>query len=134
MAAERLEPVCVPLAGRPVTAREDSPVLMRLARTLTRAEHGADVMVGVSWMEPGEESAEWSTEEQPPAEPGVHHVGPVHEFFFLLQGECTVEWEERELAFRPFDTFFFAPGWRYRIRNSGSEQAVLVYASTPPLG
>jgi mannose-6-phosphate isomerase-like protein (cupin superfamily) len=127
-----LTPVIVPLDSVPVTARADSPIAMTLARTLTHAEHGSNIMVGVSWMEPGEQSTVWSTEVDPPGD--AHHVGPVHEFFYLVRGHCRIEWTEGELEFRPNDTLFLAPGWRYQIENVGDEQAMLIYAATPPLG
>ncbi|MET3810924.1 cupin domain-containing protein [Arthrobacter sp. UYEF3] len=107
---------------------------MSLARTLTHAEHGSSIMAGVSWMKPGEVSTWWSTEEERPDDESIHYLGPVHEFFYLMRGECTIEWADRHLDFVAEDTAFFAPGWRYRISNTGVEDAVMVYAVTPPLG
>jgi mannose-6-phosphate isomerase-like protein (cupin superfamily) len=128
-----LEPVVVSLADRTVVDRADTPIAMTLARTLTNAEHGSNIMAGVSWMAPGEISNGWSTQDSP-SEEGLHHLGPVHEFFYLVRGRCLVRWDKGELAFNANDTIFFAPGWTYSIENIGTEEAFLVYACTPPLG
>jgi mannose-6-phosphate isomerase-like protein (cupin superfamily) len=130
---ERLVPTVIPLASAAVVERAESPIAMKLSRTLTAAEHGSKIMVGVSWMEPGEKSAVWSTETTP-TDAEAHHVGPIHEFFYLIEGDCTVWWEDEAMPFRANDTFFFAPEWWYRIENTGDRRAVLIYATTPPLG
>lgn len=129
-----LLPQVISLRDRTVVSREDSVVAMSLARTLTQAEHGSNIMAGVSWMKPGEVSTWWSTEEKRPEDETIHYLGPVHEFFYLMSGTCTIEWEDKRLDFVAEDTAFFAPGWRYRISNTGTEDAALVYAATPALG
>ncbi len=129
-----LLPVVVSLKDRPITSREDSPVAMSLARTLTHAEHGSNIMAGVSWMKPGEASVWWSTETRRPDDSSIHYLGPVHEFFYLMTGTCTIEWNRGVMDFVAGDTAFFAPGWTYRITNTGTDEAALVYAATPPLG
>lgn len=129
----KLLPVIVPLNSREVVPGSQNKINMTLARTLTHSEHGSNIMVGVSWMEPGEQSHWWSTETEAPAEGGFHHIGPVHEFFYLIDGHCTIDWNGEKLAFGPGDTVFFAPEWRYRITNTGTTKATLVYASNPPL-
>jgi mannose-6-phosphate isomerase-like protein (cupin superfamily) len=109
---------------------------MSLARTITHAEHDSQLMAGMSWMNPGDVSAWWSTDSAPPAAGDYHHIGPVHEIFYLTRGECVVECEsdEIEYLFRAGDTVFFPPEGRYRIRNNGKVPAELFYVETPPLG
>ncbi len=128
-----LEPVVVSLADRAIVDRADNAIAMTLARTLTNAEHGSDIMAGVSWMAPGEISRGWSTQEVA-SDADLHHLGPVHEFFYLVRGRCLVRWDKGELPVNADDTIFFAPGWTYSIENVGDEEAFLIYACTPPLG
>lgn len=131
---DKILPVVVSLKDQSVTSREDSPVAMSLARTLTNAEHGSNIMAGVSWMAPGEASAWWSTEAERPDDASIHYLGPVHEFFYLMTGQCKIEWDEGVFDFVVGDTVFFAPGYTYRITNVGVDEVALVYAVTPALG
>lgn len=137
MTAERepaVEPVVVSVADCEVSPRESNGVRMSLARTITHADHRSQLMAGVSWMNPGDVSAWWSTETTPPATGDYHHIGPVHEIFYLTRGECVVETAAGRYRFRAGDSIFFPPEGRYRIRNEGTEPAELFYVETPPLG
>jgi len=128
-----LEPVSVSLADLQVIPKEDTPLGMTIARVLTHGDHGSQIMVGVSWMKPGEVSNRWSAEKDRPEEP-MHFVGEVHEFFFLVRGRLLVEWGEGSLTMGPMDTVFLPPGRRYQVTNVADEEAFLLYAETPPLG
>ena len=130
-----LVPVVIPMAEAPVTERDATPLRMKLARTITHAGHGSALMAGVSWMQPGEKSSVWSTEEEPPdPADGIHYVGPVHEIFFLIAGQLRIGWSGGELDMGPNDTLYLPPGHRFWAENPGPEPAFLFYNETPPLG
>ncbi|WP_232716872.1 cupin domain-containing protein [Gordonia metallireducens] len=129
-------PIVVPIDGCPVSTRETNGVRMTLARTITHADHGSKLMAGISWMNPGDVSAWWSTESQKPLSGDYHHIGPVDEIFYLIQGELVLETGAggAGIPFRAGDTVFFPTEGRFRIRNNGTAPATLFYVETPPLG
>lgn len=130
-----LQPLVVSMSDVEVVPKDGTALGMKLSRTVTHADHGANLMGGVSWMEPGETSNVWSTEETPAEGSGpAHHVGPIHELFFLISGRLNVEWSGGTLEMHANDTLFLPPGYRFRVENPGEETAFLFYVETPPLG
>jgi mannose-6-phosphate isomerase-like protein (cupin superfamily) len=131
---ETLVPVIVPMDSAPITNADETPLRMKLARTITNAQHGSVLMAGVSWMEPGEKSNVWSTEEAAPdPSDGIHYIGPVHEIFFLISGQLRVGWSGGEMDMGPNDTLYLPPGHRFWVENPGPEPAFLYYNETPAL-
>jgi mannose-6-phosphate isomerase-like protein (cupin superfamily) len=129
-----LEPVVKPLTSLPVVEAADHPLRMRIARTVTRAADGSEVMAGIGWLAPGEASTVWSTEADPPTDDtNVFHVGAVHEFFFLIQGALRLEYAGGALDVAPNDTLYLPPGHRFRFTNTSSEEAFMVFGMAPPL-
>ena len=82
-------------------------------------------------MDPGEETNLWSSCEENDAKEGEYWYGPVQETYFCIRGRLRLEWDEGVLEFGPMDSIYLAPGWHYRLRNIGDEQAFFVYSMYP---
>ena len=115
----------------PWRARDDAPTKVRIRRLITRGRHGSELTLGVCEMEPGEETNLWSSRQENDAGPGEHWYGPVEETYYCLRGQLTLAWDEGEIAFGANDAVYLAPGWHYRLRNSGSETAFFIYNMYP---
>jgi mannose-6-phosphate isomerase-like protein (cupin superfamily) len=76
-------------------------------------------MAGVGWLDPGEASALWSTEVEPPADgEDVFHVGAVHEFFLLISGHLELVYEDGTRLVGAGGTLYLPPGHRFRVVNT----------------
>ncbi len=104
---------------------------VRIRRLITRARHGAELMLGVCTMDPGEETNLWSSREENDVGPGDHWYGPVEETYYCIRGHLTLYWDDGEIAFGPDDAVYLAPGYRYRLKNTGGETAYFVYHMYP---
>lgn len=124
-----LRPTKIPLSSVPIRPWHVEGAA--IARILTQGEHGANFMVGVTWMEPGIESEWWSFEFEDTGE-GERYMGPHHEMYFGIRGQLRLTWTDGAIDFGPDDTVFLAPGWRYRLANIGTEPAFFVYCVHPP--
>jgi mannose-6-phosphate isomerase-like protein (cupin superfamily) len=109
----------------------DAPTKVRIKRLITRDRHGSELTLGVCVMDPGEETNRWSSRPENDAGPGEHWYGPVEETYYCIRGQLTLIWDEGEIAFGPDDAVYLAPGWHYRLRNTGSEPAFFVYNMHP---
>ena len=82
-----------------------------------------------------EETNRWSSLPVDDAGPGEHWYGPVEETYYCLRGRLTLSWdgegESGEIAFGPDEAVYLAPGWHYRLRNSGEETAFFTYSMYP---
>jgi len=88
-------------------------------------------MLGVSLMDPGEETNLWSSAPTNDVGPGDHWYGPVEETYFCIRGQLRLTWDDGEIDFGPNDAIYLAPGWHYRLKNVGTEQAFFVYNMYP---
>ncbi|MGA8903622.1 MAG: hypothetical protein WB661_01295 [Candidatus Bathyarchaeia archaeon] len=121
----------------------------RVKRLITKKRDGAELLLGVCFMDPGEETKTWSSEYeyakdavvvQPMKIKGRSkgvHFGPWHEVYYTIKGELSLFWGSseknmKELRFSEGDAVYLAPGWKYRLKNRGTEPAFTVYAGTPP--
>jgi mannose-6-phosphate isomerase-like protein (cupin superfamily) len=124
-------PQVVPLESVPVIPADEAPTKVRIARIVTRERCGANLLLGACWMDPGEETNVWSSEEEDRTAEGDHYYGPVDETYFIAQGRLRLTWDEGELEFGPNDAVYLAPGWTYRLKNVGDEPAFFVYSMVP---
>jgi enoyl-CoA hydratase len=125
------EPAVIPLASVPPVPKEEAPTKVRIARLLTRQRCGTDLMLGACWMDPGEETNWWSSEESSQAGDADHYYGPVHETYFIFAGKLRLSWSEGNLECGPQDAVYLPPGHRYHLKNVGSEPAFFIYSMTP---
>jgi len=121
----------VPLASVPVVPADQAVTRVRIARTVTRARCGSELMQGVCWMDPGERTNTWSSRPGDDAAEGDHWYGPVEETYFVVRGHLRLIWEGGELELRANDSAYLAPGHSYQLENVGDEPAFFVYAMTP---
>ena len=110
---------------------EDAPTKVRIRRLITRGRHGSELTLGVCEMAPGEETNLWSSRPENDAGPGEHWYGPVEETYYGIRGHLTLTWDEGTIEFGPDDAVYLAPGWHYRLKNTGDETAYFVYNMYP---
>jgi mannose-6-phosphate isomerase-like protein (cupin superfamily) len=128
---DRHRPMVIPLADVPVTPADQAVTNVRIARIVTRDRCGSNLLLGASWLDPGERSNVWSSREQDDMGPDDHWYGPVDETYFIIRGHLRLTWDEGVLELRPEDSVYLAPGWTYQLENVGSEPAFFVYGMTP---
>jgi mannose-6-phosphate isomerase-like protein (cupin superfamily) len=128
---DRPRPMVIPLADVPVTPADQAVTRVRIARIVTRERCGSNLLLGASWLDPGERSNTWSSREQDDMGPDDHWYGPVDETYFIIRGHLRLAWDEGVLELRPDDSVYLAPGWTYQLENVGSEPAFFVYGMTP---
>ncbi len=51
--------------------------------------------------------------------------------FCLSRGRLMLSWDEGDIAFGPGDAVYLAPGWHYKLENTGNEPAFFVYHMYP---
>ena len=129
---DRPRPVVIPLHSVPVTPAQRAPTNVRIARLVTRQRCGSNLLMGVSWMAPGERTNTWSFEDSDRMAEGDHYYGPgVDETYFVLRGRLRLTWDEGELEAGPNDAVYLARGWTYRLASIGDETAFFVYSMSP---
>ena len=129
--AELVPPMVVPLADVPVIPAAEAVTRVRIARTITRARCGSELMQGVAWMDPGEQTNTWSSRAADDTAEGDHWYGAVHETYFIICGHLRLSWEGGALDVHENDSVYLAPGHEYHLENVGREPAFFVYAMTP---
>ena len=128
---EKPRPMVVPLASVEPTPAAAAVTKVRIARLVTRERCGSELLLGASWMDPGEETNLWSSREADDTGPDDHWYGPVEETYFIIRGRLRLTWDEGVLELGPDDAVYLAPGWTYRLANVGDEAAFFVYSMTP---
>jgi len=113
------------------TPQDAAVTKVRIKRLITRGRHGSELTQGVCIMDPGEQTNLWSSSAEPDTAAGDHWYGPVEETYFCLRGRLRLEWDEGVIDFGPMDSVYLAPGWHYRLKNVGEEQAFFVYNMYP---
>jgi mannose-6-phosphate isomerase-like protein (cupin superfamily) len=123
-------PQVVPLASVTPVPKEQAPTKVRIARLVTRQRCGSNLVLGKCWLDPGDKTNLWSTEDRDDGK-ADHYYGVVEEAYFVLKGRLRLTWTEGALEFGPNDAVFLASGWRYQLENIGNEPAELVYSFAP---
>jgi hypothetical protein len=125
-------PQVVPMDSIPPVPREEAPTKVRIARLITRQRCGTDLLLGVCWMDPGDRTNWWSSEDENDVAEGEHYYGPLTEAYFVLRGHLRLSWSNGVLELAANDAVSLPKGWRYRLECVGQEPAFLVYSFTPP--
>ena len=95
--------------------------------------------IGVSHMEPGQETCVFSLEEEDD-HTALHYYGPVDEFYYILDGEFTVWWGndasnlEHSYRLKKGDCTYYPTGWKYKVKNTGSTPGKFLYFMSQPEG
>jgi mannose-6-phosphate isomerase-like protein (cupin superfamily) len=91
--------------------------------------------IGVCLMQPGQETCVFSLEEDDDGTT-LHYYGPVDEFYYILEGELTLWWGknaedlENSQVLKPGDCTYYPTGWKYKVKNTGSEPVKFLYFIT----
>lgn len=128
---ERPRPTVVPLESVPPVPKEEAPTKVRIARLVTKKRCGSNLLVGVAWLDPGDKTNIWSTEEEEGSAPAEHWYGALEETYFVLRGRMRLTWTDGALEIGPNDAVYLPAGWRYQLENIGDEEACLVYSFSP---
>ena len=124
-------PQVIHLDDVPVTPAAEAVTRVRIARVITRERCGSNLMLGASWLDPGEQTNLWSSRDDDDMKPGDHWYGPVDEVYYIIAGRLELSWDEGTFALAPRDCVYLAPGWTYSLKNVGDDPAFFVYAMTP---
>lgn len=128
---DRPKPMVIPLEDVPVTPAEQAVTKVRIARIITRKRCGSNLLLGASWLDPGEETNWWSSRDDDDMSEDDHWYGPVDETYFIIRGRLRLSWDEGHFDVGPDDSVYLAPGWTYHLKNIGDEPAFFVYGMTP---
>jgi mannose-6-phosphate isomerase-like protein (cupin superfamily) len=128
---DRPKPMVIPLEDVPVTPADQAVTKVRIARIVTRKRCGSNLLLGASWLDPGEETNWWSSREDNDMSDDDHWYGPVDETYFIIRGRLRLTWDEGHFDVGPDDSVYLAPGWTYHLKNIGDEPAFFVYGMTP---
>ena len=128
---DRPRPMVIPLADVPVIPAAQAVTKVRIARIVTRKRCGSNLLLGASWLDPGEETNWWSSRDDDDVAEGDHWYGPVDETYFIIRGRLRLTWDEGHFDVGPDDSVYLAPGWTYHLKNIGDEPAFFVYGMTP---
>jgi mannose-6-phosphate isomerase-like protein (cupin superfamily) len=128
---DRPKPMVIPLEDVPVIPAEQAVTKVRIARIVTRKRCGSNLLLGASWLDPGEETNWWSSRDDDDVAEGDHWYGPVDETYFIIRGRLRLTWDEGHFDVGPDDSVYLAPGWTYHLKNIGDEPAFFVYGMTP---
>lgn len=124
-------PMVVPLGEVPIVPAAEAVTRVRIARTITRTRCGSELMQGVCWMDPGEQTNTWSSRERDDTGEGDHWYGPVDETYFIVRGHLRLTTDAGAFELRENDSVYLAPGHTYHLENIGDEPAFFVYSMTP---
>ena len=128
---DRPKPMVIPLEDVPVIPAAQAVTKVRIARIVTRKRCGSNLLLGASWLDPGEETNRWSSRDDDDVAEGDHWYGPVDETYFIIRGRLRLTWDEGHFDVGPDDSVYLAPGWTYHLKNIGDEPAFFVYGMTP---
>jgi mannose-6-phosphate isomerase-like protein (cupin superfamily) len=109
----------------------------RIKRTLSRGRQGSELGMGVCELQPGQSTVWWSfIDEDQDGRVAMRFGSDAHEAYFVLDGRFTFHWQdgkgvEETGEAGPGDSFYFAPGWRYRVENTGDTVARFLWTMVP---
>jgi ethanolamine utilization protein EutQ (cupin superfamily) len=122
-------PCAVELNALPVIPAAQAPSGTAIARLITKRDTGSDIVFGASWMEPGDQSFEWTMTDE--TESGDRPSVAGQEIYYVVRGRLRVTWDDGELEAGPDAAIYFPPGWRYQVTAISDEPVFLVYALHP---
>ena len=124
-------PTLVNMNSIPTIPAEEAPTKVRIRRLVTRKAHGSNLLLGICFMDPGDETNVWSFKEQDSTGTDDKYYGPVDETYFVFRGNLELKWDEGTLELGPGDAVYLAPGYNYHLKNVGTEPAFFTYSMAP---
>ena len=128
---ERKIPVVVNMNSIPTIEAKEAPTKVRIRRLITKTSQGSDLLLGVCFMDPGEETNVWSFKQVDDTGADDKYYGTVDETYFVFRGKLLLKWDEGELEIGPGDAVYLAPGYSYHLKNVGIEPAFFTYSMAP---
>ncbi len=124
-------PTVVNMNSIPTIPAEEAPTKVRIRRLVTRKAHGSNLLLGVCFMDPGDETNVWSFKDHDETGADDKYYGPVDETYFVFRGNLELKWDEGTLEIGPGDAVYLAPGYNYHLKNVGTEPAFFAYSMAP---
>jgi mannose-6-phosphate isomerase-like protein (cupin superfamily) len=124
-------PTVVNMNAIPTIPAEEAPTKVRIRRLVTRKANGSNLLLGVCFMDPGDETNVWSFKELDETGADEKYYGPVDETYFVFRGNLELKWDEGKLELGPGDAVYLAPGYNYHLKNVGTEPAFFTYSMAP---
>lgn len=100
---------------------------IRIRRLITKPAHGSDLLQGVCFMDPGEETNVWSVKDKNDMRPNEPYYGPAEETYFVFRGNLLLTWDEGKLEIGPGDAVYLPSGYKYQLKNIGTEPAFITF-------
>ena len=129
--ADKRIPTLVNMNSVATIPAEEAPTKVRIRRLVTRKAHGSNLLLGICFMDPGDETNVWSFKEQDSTGTDDMYYGPVDETYFVFRGNLELKWDEGTLELGPGDAVYLAPGYNYHLKNVGTEPAFFTYNMAP---
>ena len=108
-----------------------------IKRHISRKDQGSELALGVCELEPGQSTVWWSFIDDDDGDDIRMTFGSrAYEAYYVLDGGFTFHWQDAEGREEtgeagPGDVFYFAPGWRYRVENTGGTVARFLWTMWP---
>lgn len=122
------------LAWEPYPAFEGS---FAIKRHISREGQGSELGLGVCELQPGQSTVWWSfIAGDAGGEVRMNFGDRAYEAYYVLSGRFTFHWKdadghEESADAGPADAFYFSPGYRYRVENSGDTAARFLWCMAP---
>ena len=129
--ADKRIPTVVNMNSIATIPAEEAPTKVRIRRLVTRKANGSNLLLGVCFMDPGDETNVWSFKEADDTGTDDKYYGPVDETYFVFRGNLELKWDEGTLELGPGDAVYLAPGYNYHLKNAGIEPAFFTYSMAP---
>ena len=129
--ADKRIPTVVNMNSITTIPAEEAPTKVRIRRLVTRKANGSNLLLGVCFMDPGDETNVWSFKDQDETGADDKYYGPVDETYFVFRGNLELKWDEGILEIGPGDAVYLAPGYNYHLKNVGTEPAFFTYSMAP---
>ena len=111
---------------------------------ITAIVEGEQQHVGIYFIPPGVQTNHFSLEDQDDGTADEWY-GPSDEFYYVLVGELTMFWgsdadavregRSEQLVLRAGDLGYWARGWKFAVKNTGTAPATFLWGLTlPPEG
>lgn len=89
-------------------------------RRLVTKEDSDKLMLGICFLDPGAESEPWT-------------YATEDEVFYVLRGEIAMLCGGKKIEAKEGDAIYLPAGEEHKLMNKGTQPAMIVYATSPPL-